>query len=54
MAGDGDQSVVELRPRVVLGPDIHRVVVVQEMEREGDHSPRPLVIEVHRRRATKG
>ena len=48
---DVDQVVVELRPGVVPGDHVHRVVVVQEVERERPHPARALILQIERRRA---
>src|SRR5947208_10229194 len=51
VAGEADDMVVEVAPRVVLRLHVHRVVVVQEMERERQYAIGALVLEIERRRA---
>jgi hypothetical protein len=53
MPGYVNQMIVELGPRVVERPHVHRLVVVLEMEREGQHSPGALIVEIHRRHAAE-
>src|SRR2546430_9574351 len=52
--GEPDDVVVEVPPLVVLRLDVHRVVVVQEMERERQHATGALAFQIERRRPSEG
>ena len=40
---------VEVRPGIVFGLHVHRLIVVQDVEREGQHSVGALIVEVEPR-----
>src|SRR3990172_2073 len=46
MLGQLDDVVVEVRPGIIPGSDVHGLVVVQEVKRKGQHAVCPLVTEI--------